>query len=529
MIDENALVPKPLLATRRRGASEREIQIKFTTDAPGLRQALQSDRLSIGQKDRPRTTSHAIYFDTPLADLRRSSIILRIRRVRGKFYMGFKRWSPLIDGSFRRQAVELQVATPELDTAALGPDIASELERILRGQRPEPQFETIIKRLARTVSAGRSQVEVAFDNGTVIAGGRRQEFNEIELQLKLGDEASLYDLAVRASNELPLELETLSNADRGFILLSNGRYEPVRSNHLQLKPDVTLDETIGATIAASINHFTANWPAFKVSRHVESVHQMRVALRRLRAALRFYNCACPCADFEKFRSAASSIASALGQARDWDVFLDLIESGPMRPNTKEANFEVILQKVESHRKAGYEIAVNSVYARTAGRFVLDIHAFLAHHGWRDTLPEADRSGLNRPAREMAEDMLGRLHRRVLKRGRRPATLSAEERHRLRIAVKHVRYVSELFGSVFSARTAVQTYIRAVAELQDALGSCNDRIMAMRMLTELEDEAGPQGAKAVGFVIGWYSREAELVDRHLAKAWKQFRRTAVFWR
>ncbi len=518
----------PTQGARQPVASGREVEVKLVTDADELSRAMALEVLSAGEKDKPRRILRAVYFDSPLGDLRKNSIVLRIRKIRGKFHIGFKQASPLTDGAFRRREVECVVATLEPDISVFGPEIEAELEFILQGRPLQPLFEIVVKRLTRTLQSGRSQIEVAFDSGIVNADDRQAKFNEIEFELKSGDEASLYDLALQVSKELPLQLGTLSKADRGFVLLTGGGFESRRAGNLQLSQDATLDDAIGATLATSINHFTTNWPAFNQSRHPESVHQMRVALRRLRAALCLYNHAFPCSEFQAFRAEASRLASALGQARDWDVFLDLMESGPLRQTQHEANFDSVFSAIEARRKASYEIARSSVGAQATTRFVLGIHAFLAHHGWRNTFSATELPRLIEPAREFAEEVLKRLHKRVLKRGKRPEHLSPEDRHRLRIAVKQVRYASEFFGGVFHSGAEVRTYVRAVSVLQDAFGAFNDRIIATRMLRDLEGAVGSEGARAVGIIIGWYAREAEFVDQQLGKAWKAFKHTPTFW-
>jgi triphosphatase len=529
MSGETAQYPGlPAQARQALTTSEREIEIKLVTDADELSRAMALQVLSTGEKDKPRRSLHAVYFDTLHRDLRKDSIILRIRKLRGKFYMGFKQTSPLTDGAFRRREVECVVATLEPDISVLGPEIEAELEFILQGRPLQPLFEILVKRLTRTLQSGRSQIEVAFDSGIVSVGHRQAKFNEIEFELKFGDEASLYDLALQVCTALPLQLGTLSKADRGFVLLTGGGFESRRAAHLQLSEHATLDDAIGATLASSINHFTANWPAFNQSRDPESVHQMRVALRRLRAALSLYSHTFPCSEFGAFRAEAARLASALGQARDWDVFLDLIESGPLPQTQQEAEFDSVFNAIEARRKASYEIARASVGAQATTRFVLDIHAFLAHHGWRNACAATELPRLIDPVREFAEEVLKRLHKRVLKRGKRPENLSPEDRHRLRIAVKQVRYASEFFGGVFHSGAEVRAYTRAVSVLQDAFGAFNDRIIATRMLRELEAEVGSEGARAVGIIIGWYAREAEFVDQQLGKAWKAFKHTPTFW-
>ena len=90
----------------------------------------------------------------------------------------------------------------------------------------------------------------------------------------------------------------------------------------------TLDDAVEVVISSALCQFVANWPAMTETQHPESIHQMRVALRRLRTALAFFDRVLPCAEFRVFRAEAKRIASALGPARNWDAFRELVEDGP---------------------------------------------------------------------------------------------------------------------------------------------------------------------------------------------------------
>jgi triphosphatase len=144
------------------------------------------------------------------------------------------------------------------------------------------------------------------------------------------------------------------------------------------------------------------------------------------------------------------------------------------------------------------------------------------------LSEEERPRLKEPARVFAIDVMKRLHKRALKSGKGLIDLPDAERHRVRIALKNVRYAAEFFGELFGSE-AVQSYVHAVARLQDLLGAHNDAVSCERLLNEIEGTAGAQSAKALGIVLGWYGRETDLADTNLLKSWKAFKRTKIFWR
>jgi CHAD domain-containing protein len=129
--------------------------------------------------------------------------------------------------------------------------------------------------------------------------------------------------------------------------------------------------------------------------------------------------------------------------------------------------------------------------------------------------------------QFAADAMARQHSRVVKRGRRIEKLAFQDLHRLRIAVKRLRYIAEFFLPL--APKKARNYVRALSELQDLLGRLNDNAVAWRLLDTLGAEAlSPAYQQAVGYVRGWSAAEAEHCRNQLAEAWKQFIRTQPWW-
>src|ERR1700737_3810648 len=306
----------------------RELEIKFKTDAAGLKLAHGSELLSTDAVDAPRRTLRSLFFDTPAGDLRKQRMILRVRKVRRTHIMGLKWARPLAEAPFSRSEIEVRVPSFDPNITLFGEEIAAELRRVIEGRPLERQFETQIKRRLRCLNLERSLIEVAFDEGFIVVGDRQQPLTEVELELKAGEEAGLYELAVCLADALPLRLEIMSKAERGFMLAADDRPLPVRAADLQFPADATLDDAVETVIASALGQFVANWPAMEETHHRESIHQMRVALRRLRTALAFFDRVVPCDEFKIFRAEAKRIASAFSPARDWDAFREMAEDGP---------------------------------------------------------------------------------------------------------------------------------------------------------------------------------------------------------
>ena len=111
-----------------------------------------------------------------------------------------------------------------------------------------------------------------------------------------------------------------------------------------------------AVISNTLWHFVANWAALRGAQDPDAIHQMRVALRRMRAALAMFKRALPCSEFDFLRGEAKRIASALGPARECDVFRETAEGGPLAHPDRPENCNTLLAAIEERRIAAYEDA-----------------------------------------------------------------------------------------------------------------------------------------------------------------------------
>ena len=179
--------------------------------------------LSTGAADAPRRNLHSLYFDTSFGDLRKHGTILRVRKIRGAYVIGLNWAAAPREGPFSRGEVEVRVPTAEPEIAAFGAEIASELKRLTGGQPLERRFETQIKRRLRALDVGLAVVEVAFDEGFILAGENQLPLTEVELEQKSGKPSLLYDLAIRCAESLPICLDPISKAERGYLFAVGDR------------------------------------------------------------------------------------------------------------------------------------------------------------------------------------------------------------------------------------------------------------------------------------------------------------------
>jgi inorganic triphosphatase YgiF len=514
-------VPAP---ASRSNASE--VELKFLVTEATLK-AVQQSALFGSPTRRNAQRLQSVYFDTERGDLGRHHTFLRVRSQRGARLMALKADGADPANPFVRHEIEVPSRSADPDPAALGEAAAAEIERVTEGRPLLPRFTTDIRRTVHRVTAGASEIEVAFDTGSIMAGDARAPVREIELELKSGDAADLFGLGLALTDMAPVRLGIMSKAERGMLLSSGGSAAEMRADS-PISADHSVDDIIGATIGACIRQFIGNWPAFETSAGPEPVHQMRVSMRRLRAALTLFNREFPCVEFGVLRGDAKRIASGMSEARNWDVFAGLVQTGPGVVFQDERGLVAVAAACEAHRGAGYEAVDLLLKDVGTTRFVLSALAFVARRGWRNTVPGVDLPRLSASAAGFAALSVDRLHRRVRKRGRHILEMPADERHDLRVELKRLRYATDFFGSLFPNTSAVRTYTRAAAKLQEVLGVFNDMVMVTELVQRLQLGGDLPAIRAAGIVIGWYGHGGQTDNHALRDAWCSFHKAKPFW-
>ena len=414
--------------------ADREIELQFLVSEVDFKAIQHSPLLgSVDRASRPQRL-HSIYFDTDVGDLRQHRFILRIRRLRIGQILTLK-WPVRAGGGlFERGEIEVPTHSSVPDPLLLGEDVLAEIVRVTEGRPLKACFATDIKRTVRRVFAGTSEIEAAFDTGFVICGEQKSRVHEIELELKAGDPADLYQFGLSLARDHAVRLGVMTKAERGTLLSSGRHTAAVRAISPALAGQ-TVDQAIGAIISTCLAQFLANWPSFEGPDRAESVHQMRIAMRRLRVALALFHWRFPCLEFETVLAEAKRIASAMGEARNWDVLAEMVQEGSGGAFAFETGFEMLMEAAATQRQNGYGKIADLLEHVDTTRFVLSVEAFVSRRGWRNALLGSELPWLTEPASGFAAQCLERLHRRVRKRGRRLLDLPPEERHGVRIALK----------------------------------------------------------------------------------------------
>ncbi|MCC2981530.1 CHAD domain-containing protein [Sphingomonas sp. IC4-52] len=412
----------------------------------------------------------ATYYDTPDQTLSAAGISLRVRRTGERHVQTIKAGGAATAGMFARPEWEQDLAGP-------GPDVgeSSPLRALVDGSvvaRIRPAFSVAVRRRSWQVEWAGAAIELVADEGTANANGRQAPVAEIEAELKCGSPDALFSLARAIGQHIPVRLGVLTKAERGFRLAGGQLNEPAKAQRVLLDPGMDVAEAFAAIVGACLRQFRLNEEALRTNPGADALHQARVALRRLRSALSIFK---PVIADDRFAHLADELrllARSLGKARDLDVLV-----GRLGPNA-DVNIQA------AHGQA-YAAALATLDSQRTRDLMIDLIEWISLGAWR-THP-ADPGAITQPAREFAAAALKKLRGRLKKRGRQLGTLEDEDRHRVRIQAKKLRYAAEFFESLFTGKRARRRYAKfrkRLARLQEHLGELNDLATAPSLMKDL---------------------------------------------
>ena len=280
----------------------------------------------------------------------------------------------------------------------------------------------------------------------------------------------------------------------------------------RLRPDTDPDTALRLIVASCHADLLKYRAQVLKSSRPEGIHQTRVALRRLRAAFGVFHAVVHGPEVRALAAEAKWLASECGPARDLQVFLT----------------ETVADPPPLVRRIGKRLAeVHLQHARAAlsgARFAaLDfgLSSFIDKPP-----PQPPGSRLDAFGRAV----LAAHHDKVIRRARKLETFDAERLHRLRIAIKKLRYAATYLGPAF-ASTRVKPYIDLTARLQGALGDLNDRAVAAQVLADIATAARPTEdvAPTLKVLAKQVASGEKRRRRRLERAWADFRKAGRFWR
>jgi triphosphatase len=250
-------------------------------------------------------------------------------------------------------------------------------------------------------------------------------------------------------------------------------------------------------------------------------------VRRLRAVLSAMKPVLPLEHFRWANGELKWLGAGLAPARDWDVFAASLLEPVVAALDGERDLGRLVLGVERQRRGAYARARETILSQRYAASMLRLARWFDARGWRDQPVTEESARLVAPVGKAAPELLARLHRKARKRAKNYALLTPPERHKLRIALKKLRYTVDFLESLFAARR-VRRFVDAVKPLQDDLGHANDVRTAPALIADLRngDAAALEGAG--GIVLGWHDRGLAEAEATTLRHVRRFRRSRAFW-
>ena len=328
--------------------------------------------------------------------------------------------------------------------------------------------------------------------------------------------------------EVELKLLVPAEAERGYALARGEPEAPVKAQPAVLARSMSVSAAFKAVMWANLSHLQANERGMLEGRDPEYLHQMRVALRRLRSAFNVFAPLLPKAAMAPWVAELWWLASRLGPARDWDVFMtETLPAIEGLPDSRGALRTFSTRYGRLHDAANAR-ALRALRSARYQRLMRALAGWLAAGGWLARLDPGNRAALDSPVERFAAAVLEKRHARVRKRGRGLGGLSAPDLHRLRIAVKKFRYATDFFSGLFSAHRSRAMHGR-LARLQDILGAMNDAATGAKLVARgISRASGGHARKARSVVLRWSRSRDAALKRELQSAWRALRSAEKFW-
>jgi adenylate cyclase len=476
----------------------KEIELKLALAEPAQRALLRHPLLRAATGRRTAQLDN-IYYDTPDLALKKSGVAVRLRRQGRAWLQTVKCAGSSAGGLSTRPEWEVPYGG-HFDFSGVDDEmVRARLEKRSILSRLTPLFETSFRRTSWRIG----NVLVMLDRGWIAADGRREAVSEVELELAGGTVTELFAIAEALAERLPLMPAPLSKAERGFRLHLGTRASPARAEAIPLDGAMAPEAAFRVIALSCLDQMQRNHAGAIVSDDPEYIHQLRVATRRLRAALRLFGPVLPPGYADRMLPPLRAMMASLGRARDLDVLLAEICAPVTAALPEEPRLSALAGIVTERRFGARRDAIRHLESPEFGRLMIGLAAALHGPG---SAPAAGTT-----TSEFARDRLRRLRRKVRRLAQEARTDDPASLHALRIGIKRLRYGLEFFAALAPGRRH-HKLSAWLADLQDTLGELNDLANAGQLLMDCAG-SDMRLREAVTLIGGWHGpHHARLMAR-----------------
>jgi triphosphatase len=266
------------------------------------------------------------------------------------------------------------------------------------------------------------------------------------------------------------------------------------------------------------------------TRNSEALHQLRVGLRRLRAALATFEPILAGEELSTMDYEIKWMGGELDTARDLDVLIENNSHSGKVENEDASRSRALGDRLGAAQSASYDHALEAVNSHRFAMLLLNCSEWVEIGSWRRSRDKEVVGLRDGAASALARAALRRLSRKLRKAGKHMSALAPPARHRARIKAKKLRYGAEFFADTFGRRSKARRskFIASLARLQDALGDLNDLTVGHQTLLEAAGEDAALAFRGAR-LVGEHDRDEADLLRKAVRAYKDWRRSKAFWR
>jgi CHAD domain-containing protein len=309
--------------------------------------------------------------------------------------------------------------------------------------------------------------------------------------------------------------------------LARGRTVPAIPGATSVEAGQTVGEAALAVLRKHFAAFLAHQEGTRRGKDPEELHQMRVASRRVRAAVALFKESLPPGG-GRLRQDLRWIGARLGRARDADVQIEQVRAWLAAADRREREiFRPLLAILQEQRAQARVPMLRALDSLRYRRFIAAYMAFVRRPPGRRV------TAARRQVLAAAPDLIGHRFRAARKAGDGLGPSSAPAKlHALRIKCKRLRYAVESFADLYGEPAA--TFVKRLARLQDLLGLQQDGHVAIARLRRLCETQGrrlpPRTLFAMGRAAQRYAQQGaearsafpQAYRRIIGKRWKRLR-------
>lgn len=452
------------------------------------------------------------YLDTEDWRFARAGFVLRTRH-RGRHDEATLKDTRPVDAGGLRQRLEVTQSLATGGVADLGPDgpVGRRIHAVA-GRRPLRQvLEVRTRRRPFSLRvAGEEIAELALDETAITVTGDERPVRlrrvEVEVPAEVAGEwvEKLEPLVGELRRSCGLQPASLSKFEAGLLALGVSVPGPVDLGPTAVGPDTSVGDLAYAVIRRQLAVLFARESGTRLGENIEDLHDMRVATRRLRAALDLFAQVLPVRS-GALRSELAWLADRLGAVRDLDVQLERMDQmtewtsgwtvqGAGADRAGDSALEHLGRLLETERDGARAALLGALDSARWERLASNLTTLVSRP------PVRRPPGFGTPAAAVAFELVESRHRVVLKAARRAVRSGRPgDFHRLRIRCKRLRYSLEFTADLYGGRT--EAFTRHLAKVQDSLGQMQDAEVATTRLAALATAGAEVLPPSTVFVMG----------------------------